>query len=95
MIFTNGTSDTWDKFRYVDIVAAAQDVLHTCVPRSKFALGGLENIGKKGFFVAVNGVPFLATGNLTEYGNGTNATPMGSALVLGDELDEDPTLSVM
>ncbi len=89
----------------MDIVVAARNVLEVCLPRSKFALGGLERSGRAGFYVAVNG---RTTGNPTEDGNGTNATPMGmgtavniasptgvSALVRGDELDEDATLSVM
>ena len=88
---------------------AAQDVLRVCVPRSKWALGGIEMIGTNKFFVAVNGIiRSPGTGNVTAYGNGTNATPMGigtaveialptgvNALVPGNELDEDLTLSVM
>ena len=95
-------------FRYVDIVVAAQNVLDVCVPRSKLAFGGTEMIGDRGFYVAVNGMQPKITGNVTEDRNGTDATPMGvgtavgialstavSALVRGDELDEDVTLSVM
>ena len=100
--------DTWDEFRYVDIVDAAQDVLATCVPRSRMALGGIKIMGEKGFYVAVNGRPRLVMGNMTEDGYQTYATSMGtgtamgialptgvSALVSRDELDEDLALSVM
>ena len=107
MISTKDDS-SWDEFRYVDIVVAAQDVLYFCVPRSRFKLGGVEVLGEKGFYVVVNGIRRQVTGNVTEDGNETYATPMGtgtavgialptgvSALVSGDELDEDLALSVM
>ena len=102
MISAKDLDDTsWDEFRYVDIVVAAQDVVNLCVPRSVFKLGGVEIIGEKGFYVAVNGILRHVVGNVTEDGNETGtamgiALPTGvSALVSGDELDEDLALSVM
>ena len=65
-------------------------------------------MGQKGFYVVVNGVPRQVMGNVTKDGNETNAMPMGtgtavrkslstgvSALVSGDELEEDSALSMM
>ena len=108
MVSSKRLTDKWDMFRYVDIAVAARDVLNICVPRSKLAWGGVEEIGYEGFYVSVNGIQRKIMGNVTEDGNGTNATSMGmgtaveialptavSALVQGDERDEDVTLSVM
>ncbi len=87
---------------------AAQNVVKICVPRSESALGGVQFIGIEGFYVAVNGLPQGATGNVTGDGNGINTTAMAmgtavetalptgaSGLVQGDGLDEDVELSMM
>ena len=96
--------DTWDMVRYVDIVLGAQEVLKTCVPKSKFALGGMVYIGDKGSYVTVNGFNSGITGEVSQDGNATalaTSTPVNISLLTGvdgladgDGLDENGKLNV-
>ena len=65
ILLTSEHEDAVAKFRLVDAIMRAQEVIAKCPPNSKASLGGIAVLGIETFFVAIDGPPRLVGPNQT------------------------------